>query len=114
MYMRTALFSLAAALVCFGSPAQCEEPAQQPPKVTIESLDGQISLIKEEIAKYNNLANMFDRKSSELQSQDFSGSRHAASLRDELRARVKDLEGKLQELETTRSDMLPKTTAPAQ
>ena len=83
-----------------------QPPAQQEPQESIQDLNRQIQFLKDNIAKYNSLANSFDRKASELQSHDFTGYRNAATLRDECQGIADDLEKHMQTLEQQRAKLL--------
>lgn len=105
--MKALCIAVAAFLSCGVPAAFCQPPAtQQKQDITIEDIDRQIEMTKDQITKYKGLASMFDRQASSLQSHDYSGSRHAAVIRDEILSLEKDLQQHLQELEKTRTEMI--------
>ena len=78
---------------------------------TVQDLDRQIQLLKENIAKYHALAKNFDRKVGSLQSRDYTGARDAATLRDECLGIAEDLEAHLAKLEAQRAEMVAQQNA---
>lgn len=88
-------------IMAYGDEQQTTNESQ----LTVQDLDRQIRFLKDNIEKYNAMAKNFDRKAGSLQSHDFSGSRDAASLRDECRGIAKDLEAHLAKLEAQRAEM---------
>ncbi len=105
-----AIYIVAAALLSCGAPlAMCEETTPPPPpqqQTTVEDLNRQIEMTKEQIVKYKALAAHFNRHASELQSHDFSGARHAAMIRDEILSLNKDLQQRVLDLEKSRDELL--------
>lgn len=75
-------------------------------QATVQDLDRQIHLLKDNIEKYKALAKTFDRKVGSLQSHDYTGARDAAALRDECQGIAKDLESHLAKLEERRAQMV--------
>jgi flagellar motility protein MotE (MotC chaperone) len=99
-------------MVSFGLMAQGDEGVRKPEsEVTEHDLDRQIRFLKDNIEKYKGLAKTFDRKAGNLQSQDYTGSRDAAVLRDECRGIATDLEAHLVKLEGQREQMLEQQNA---
>lgn len=82
-----------------------EPPQNNENHLTVQDLDRQIQLLKDNIEKYNGLANAFDRKADNLRSHDFSGYRNAATMSQECRGIAKDLEAHLATLEAQRAEM---------
>jgi hypothetical protein len=97
--MRLCTIALFGLLSTFGILYGQHEGDEHPAEVGIHDYDQQISLLKQEIARYNSLAMGFDRKATQLRSKDFSGYRNAATLRDKCREIVSDLQKHLEELE---------------
>lgn len=88
-----------------------QAPAKPEAQLTTQDLDRQIQFLKDNIDKYNSLAKTFDRKVGSLQSQDYTGARDAAVLRDECRGIAKDLEAHLVKLEEKRAQMIEQQNA---
>ena len=102
--MKSMCFGLILSLGCLGAFVQADQPpAQQESQLTIQDLDRQIQFLKDNIEKYNAMANSFDRKATGLQAHDYTGYRAAASVRDECRSIANDLEKHMQKLEQQRA-----------
>lgn len=108
--MRMIFGGLVAALISLGTVVHGEEAApaaqQGEVQITVQDMDRQIQMVKEQIEKYNNFTKYFGRKADSLQARDFSGYRHAAALRDECKGIADDLNKHLKELETQRAKMM--------
>ena len=105
--MKSICWGLVLSLASLGTAAYADQPpSQQEPQESIQDLNRQIQFLKDNISKYNSLANSFDRKASELQAHDFTGYRNAATLRDECRGIAGDLEKHMQTLEQQRAALL--------
>lgn len=104
--MKPIYFGLVLSLASLGAIVQADQPpAQQESQVTIQDLDRQIQFLKDNIEKYNAMANSFDRKATSLQAHDYTGYRNAAAIRDECRGIVNDLEKHMQTLEQQRANL---------
>jgi prefoldin subunit 5 len=106
--MMSKCFGLVLSLASLGAAVNADQPqppAQQESKVTIQDLDRQIQFLKDNIEKYNSMANAFDRKASSLQSHDFTGYRDAAAVRDECRSIASDLQKHMETLEQQRATL---------
>lgn len=99
--MRYFSFLLLPFACCLGYGAA---PVQEPelPAATLD-YDQQVSMLKEQIAKYEGLALAFDRKAQRLQDRDFTEYRRALTMREECRGIADDLKKHLNELEKQRN-----------
>lgn len=105
--MKAICIAVAALLSCGAPLAICAESTPpQKTQTTVEDLNRQIEMTKEQIVKYKGLASMFDRHASELQSHDYSGARHAAMIRDEILSLNKDLQQRVKDLEKARDELV--------
>jgi cob(I)alamin adenosyltransferase len=73
---------------------------------SVQDYDRQISLLKENIEKYNELARSFERKADSLQSHDFMGYRNTSAMAEECRGIVKDLETHLSTIEQQKAELI--------
>lgn len=107
--MRNIMTVLLVPMMWFGG-AFCADtsPAASETEVSVENVDYQIKLVKEQIAKYDNLANTFDRKVQNLEFEDYTSSRDAANMRDICRGIAKDLQQRLTSLEQQKAQMTKK------
>jgi hypothetical protein len=103
--MKPICFGLVLSLAGLGVAYADQPPAQQEAQLTIQDLDRQIQFLKDNIEKYNAMANAFDRKATSLQAHDYTGYRAAAAVRDECRGIADDLEKHMQTLEQQRANL---------
>ena len=104
--MKAICWGLVFALAALGTATCVDQPsAPQESTVTAQDLDRQIQFLKDNIEKYNSMANAFDRKASSLQAHDYTGYRSAAAVRDECRGIANDLEKHMEVLEQQRANL---------
>jgi hypothetical protein len=97
--------------VC-GSVIADDQNSKTEAPLTLEDYDRQISILNEQIAKYDSLAAEFDRKAQRIQPRDFSQFRRAVSMREECKSLSEDLKKHLATLEQEREN-LAKETSPS-
>lgn len=97
---------VAMTLACSGAVPVAESEQLPESHVTVQDLDRQIQLVKEQIEKFNAMVKNFDRKASMLQSHDYTGSRDAAIVREHCRGIAADLTKHLAALEQHRQEMI--------
>jgi hypothetical protein len=105
---------IAAALCCTGSYGFCQDTPKATEQkevvqaTTVQDIDMQIGLVKEQIAKYQGMALAFQRKTESMQFQDFENSRQSARMMEICQGIANDLNARLKELEQQKEKLLEK------